>query len=118
MSNTNENEKGKHSIWYVYKITFPNGKIYVGQAYSYISQIVPWLYIGSSRNPELKKDSIEWLKMATPDKPGKPGKPGKLIQEILFSSDSCTRKELRKKEQECIKELKATDSKIGYNLRT
>ena len=70
---------------------------------------MPWLYTGSSENLELVKGSIEWVKT---------GKLSILIHDILFSSISCTEKELRGDEHKWIKKLKATNPEIGYNLRT
>ena len=102
----------KHTNWYIYKITYPNGKIYIGQVYKTKADrdtVVPWLYIGSSKNPDLISDCKEWMMKK---------EVGCLKQEILFQSTTCTRKELKTQEREWIKKLGATDPKTGYNQRT
>ena len=97
----------KHSNWYVYKITYPNGKIYVGMDFSQIA--CPWGYVGSSYNKRLFEDCEKWRET---------DRSWNIKQEILFQSKTCTKEELRKIEHEKIKEYKATDPAIGYNQRT
>jgi len=97
----------EHSNWYVYKVTYPNGKIYVGMDFSKYS--CPWLYIGSSHNKKLRNDCEEWrLKNGS----------WNIKQTILFESRTCTRKELRKTEHEMIKKYNSNNPDIGYNQRT
>ncbi|MDR2834530.1 MAG: hypothetical protein LBV67_12555 [Streptococcaceae bacterium] len=97
----------EHSNWYVYKITYPNGKIYVGMDHSQLA--CPWGYVGSSYNKQLIDDCNEWRLS---------NKEWNLNQEILFESKTCTLKELRRIEHEKIIEYNSTNPLIGYNQRT
>jgi hypothetical protein len=97
----------QHENWYVYKITYPNGKIYVGVDWGKLA--IPWNYVGSSKNPQLKIDcdsyrenSQKWM----------------IEQEILFESWTCSKKEILKIEHEMILKYQATSPEVGYNLRS
>lgn len=96
-----------HANWYVYKITYPNGKIYIGIDFS--KTPCPWQYLGSSTNQQLQIDCDNWRKKYNS---------WEIQQEILFESTTCTVSELRKIEQEQIIAHQANHPKIGYNLRT
>jgi hypothetical protein len=93
---------------YVYKVTFPNGKIYVGssrpKAQSTSSQYMT--YFGSGDFDLIDKENYESIKE------------GKFTvkKEILFSSNDL--EEVRKKEHEFIIKEKSTDPKVGYNKKT
>ena len=70
--------------------------------------VVPWQYIGSSKNPALITDSKEWMKT------------GEVVcfkQEILFQSTTCTKQELSEKELYYIREHDAANPEKGYNLK-
>ena len=86
----------------IYKITYPNGKIYVGQ------DITDSLmtYFGSGDHNYINNDpTLKDLKSFS------------LHKEILWESDTAAPQELKDKEDELIKELGANDPKKGYNLR-
>lgn len=83
----------------IYKITYPNGKIYVGK------DLTDTLtYFGSVNNKLLEKDfSAEERKNFSVKK------------EILWESDSAPDGEVNKMEVHFINLLKSNDSSIGYN---
>ena len=84
----------------VYKITFPNGKIYIGQDIADAGHSIR--YFGSWNNELVESDfSKEQLSDFT------------LRKEILFESDD--KKMVTKKEGEIIKALMSNDISIGYN---
>ena len=86
----------------VYKITFPNGKIYVGsdtqRGGHHINYFGSWsceLVEGDFTKSELMNFIIK--------------------KEILFESDD--KKEVLKKEGKMIRELKSSEERIGYNRK-
>lgn len=84
---------------YVYKITYPNGKIYIGK--DLIGEIN---YFGSADNKLIEKDfSREERRDFT------------IRKEILWESDNASDEEVSKKEMELIKLNKSNDPNIGYN---
>ncbi len=84
----------------VYKITFPNGKIYVGSDTQRGGHYIN--YFGSWSSKLVEKDfTKEQLLDFT------------IRKEILFESDN--KKEVLKKEGEMIRELKSNEEDIGYN---
>jgi hypothetical protein len=87
----------------VYKITYPNGKIYVGMDLTGTP-----LYFGSPSAYEricadldLEGHRIELT----------------LRKEILWESETATDAEVRAKEIELIREHRSNDPAIGYNVR-
>jgi hypothetical protein len=83
----------------IYKITYPNGKIYVGQ-----DRTDSINYFGSASSALLGKDfTREQLQRFTATK------------EILWESETATRAEVNLKELEFILALKSNDPAIGYN---
>jgi hypothetical protein len=85
---------------YIYKITYPNGKIYVGQDVTGTLN-----YFGSSKNPQIEKDYSEAeMKHFT------------IIKEIIWESNNATNKEVYDKEMKLIEELEANNPAKGYNL--
>jgi hypothetical protein len=85
----------------IYKITYPNGKIYVGKDEN--GDILR--YFGSPDREYLEKDfDMEQLKEII------------LRKEILFSSKTISDSELSQKEIEYIKECKSNNPEQGYNL--
>ena len=84
---------------YIYKITYPNGKIYIGQDRTDSAS-----YFGSANSDSLKKDfTPEELRDFTARK------------QILWESDTADRSEINQKEAELIRLNKSNDSDIGYN---
>ena len=89
-----------HFNYVVYKITFPNGKIYVGSDTQRGGHNMN--YFGSWMSKIVECDfTKEQLLDFT------------IRKEILFESDN--KKEVLKKEGEMIRELKSNEERIGYN---
>ena len=90
---------------YIYKIVYPNGKIYVGQDSSKNSSFT---YFGSPTGAadEMEKDFSTLQK-----------KHFAIIKEILWEKENATPEELNKKESEFIKQFNSSDKSIGYNRR-
>ncbi|MBV9677686.1 MAG: hypothetical protein JO185_15210 [Acidobacteriaceae bacterium] len=83
----------------VYKITYPNGKIYVG---SDMTDNIR--YFGSASAKHIAQDfTREQRRDFTARK------------EILWESETATKSDLLRKEHEFIKELRSNDPAIGYN---
>lgn len=84
----------------MYKITYPNGKIYVGQ-----DRTNSLTYFGSPKAELVAADfTPEQRQRVT------------VTKEILWSSDAATPAEVTKKEVEFILALRANDPAVGYNL--
>ena len=85
----------------IYKITYPNGKIYIGQdATDSIA------YFGSPNSKLIEKDfTKEQRKDFTAKK------------EILWESETASNEEVNKKEIGFIKKFRSNDPTIGYNQR-
>jgi len=84
----------------IYKITYPNGKIYVGKD----STGDNLRYFGSPDREYLEKDFVlEEMKEIT------------LRKEILFSSKDISDSELGKKETDYILQYNSNDPSKGYN---
>jgi len=85
----------------IYKITYPNGKIYVGKD----STGDNLRYFGSPDREYLENDfTLEQQQDIT------------LRKEILFSSSDISESELSKKEIELIEELASNNPDKGYNI--
>ncbi len=83
----------------IYKITYPNGKIYIGKD---LTDSIN--YFGSADGKLIEKDfSREQRRDFT------------IRKEILWESETATDKEVNQKEIELIKQLKSNDPAIGYN---
>jgi len=84
---------------YVYKITYPNGKIYIGK--DLIGEIS---YIGSMNPSTIAKDFSreEWRHFV-------------VVKDILWESDIATDQEVSQKEIEFIRKYKSNNPAIGYN---
>lgn len=83
----------------VYKITYPNGKIYVG-----MDLTGTLLYFGSANRRLVQADfDAEQSRDFT------------VRKEILWESDTADDSEVRRREVEFIRELRANDPAIGYN---
>lgn len=86
----------------VYKITYPNGKIYIGQD---ITDSIN--YFGSANSELIAKDfTREQRRKFT------------ITKEILYESETATNKEVTQKEKELIIKHKSNNPKIGYNQKT
>ena len=85
----------------VFKITYPNGKIYVGQ-----DRYGSARYFGS---PDRKLVAADF----TPEQ----YRDFTVRREILWESETATLSELNAKELEIIKALGSNDPAIGYNRR-
>ena len=87
----------KNKIKVIYKITYPNGKIYIGKD---LTDSID--YIGSPDSKLIEKDFTREQK-----------KSFTIQKEILFESED--EKEINKKEPEFITKYKSNDPAIGYN---
>jgi hypothetical protein len=83
----------------IYKITYPNGKIYVGQ-----DRTDSINYFGGADSDLIAKDfTREQRRRFT------------VTREILWESETATRVEVSQKEVEFINSLKSNDPSVGYN---
>jgi len=83
----------------IYKITYPNGKIYVGQ-----DRTDDINYFGSPDSTMIARDfSREQRRLFT------------VTREILWESETATQAEITQKEVELIICLKSNDPSVGYN---
>jgi len=86
----------------IYKITYPNGKIYVGKD----STGDNLRYFGSPDREYLEKDFVlEEMKEII------------IRKQILFSSEDISDSELGKKETDFILQYRSNDPGKGYNIR-
>jgi hypothetical protein len=83
----------------IYKITYPNGKIYIGKD---LTDSIT--YFGSPSNEIVEKDFTREQK-----------RDFMIRKEIIWESDNATDSEVNKKEVEFINLYKSNDSAIGYN---
>lgn len=83
----------------IYKITYPNGKIYVGQ-----DRTDSIAYFGSPNNELIAKDFTHEESLVF-----------SVTKEILWESATATLEELNQKEIEFIRSLNSNDPTIGYN---
>jgi hypothetical protein len=83
----------------IYKITYPNGKIYVGQ-----DRTDTLIYFGSVDSRLVERDfSPEQRRDFT------------VRKEILWESDTASHAELTRTEVELIRALRSNDPTVGYN---
>jgi hypothetical protein len=83
----------------IYKITYPNGKIYIGKD---LTDSIT--YFGSPNNDLIEKDFTREEKRNFTIK-----------KEIIWESDTATDSEVNKKEIELIKFNQSNNTNIGYN---
>jgi hypothetical protein len=83
----------------IYKITYPNGKIYVGQD---ITDSIN--YFGSANSELIAKDFTQEQR-----------RDFTIRKEILWESKSASDADVTKKEIDFIQELRSNDPAIGYN---
>ena len=83
----------------IYKITYPNGKIYIGKDLTDTLN-----YFGSADSKLIEKDfTREERKDFT------------IRKQILFESDTITDSEISRKEAEYIRSYKSNNPEYGYN---
>lgn len=83
----------------IYRITYPNGKIYVGKDLTGTLN-----YFGSADSRLIEKDfSAEEQRDFT------------IRKQILWESSTASDEEVNQKEVEYIRELKSNDPSVGYN---
>lgn len=83
----------------VYKVTYPNGKIYVGQ-----DRTDSINYFGSASSALIAADfTREQRRVFT------------VTREILWESENALPEEVTRREVELIRELRANDPAVGYN---
>ena len=83
----------------VYRITYPNGKAYVGKDVTGSAN-----YFGSASSELIRRDfTPEELRDFT------------IRREVLWESESATHAEVNAKEVELIRALRSNDPAIGYN---
>jgi hypothetical protein len=83
----------------IYKITYPNGKIYVGKDLTGTLN-----YFGSADSTLIERDF-------TPEQTYE----FTIRKQILWGSETATDKQVNRKEVELIKELQSNNPSIGYN---
>lgn len=83
----------------IYKITYPNGKIYIGKD---LTDSIN--YFGSANNQLIESDFTREQK-----------RDFIIRKEILWESETATDQEVNKKEVELIKHYKSNDPCVGYN---
>ena len=83
----------------IYKITYPNGKIYIGKDFTDSMN-----YFGSANNDLIEKDFTREEK-----------KNFILRKEIIWESDSATNQEVNQKEVELIRMYQSNNPEKGYN---
>ena len=88
-----------HRLKVIYKVTYPNGKIYVGQDITDSAN-----YFGSANSELIAADfTRDQLRDFTGRK------------QVLWESDTASNAEVCRKELEFIRSLRANDPAIGYN---
>ena len=83
----------------VYRITYPNGKIYIGQ-----DRTNSINYFGSASSALVARDF-------TPEE----RRTFTIKREILWESETASRSEVTQKELELIRQYRSNDPAIGYN---
>lgn len=83
----------------IYRITYPNGKIYVGQ-----DRTNSINYFGSASDELIARDFTPEQRMSFT-----------ITRDILWHSDTANRAEVTQKEMELILKHRANDPAVGYN---
>ena len=83
----------------VYKITYPNGKVYIGQD---LTDSIN--YFGSASSDLIARDFTEAQR-----------RDFTVRKEVLWESETATDKEVTRKELEFILALRSNDPAVGYN---
>jgi hypothetical protein len=95
---------------YVYKVTFPNGKIYVGRDTAETAEFDYYKYMGS---PILKTKQSMHADMSSLLNAQRTLT---LTKELLYEARECTVAHIKQKERDFIALLRSTDRAIGYNM--
>ena len=85
----------------IYKITYPNGKIYIGQ-----DRTGSIAYFGSPNSKLIERDFTREQRRNFSAR-----------KEIMWESETATDNELNQKEVEFIKQFRSNDPAIGYNRK-
>lgn len=85
----------------IYKITYPNGKIYIGQD---ITDDIR--YFGSVNRDLIEKDFTREQK-----------RDFTIRKEIIWESETASKEEVNQKEKDFIEANQSNNPNIGYNLR-
>jgi hypothetical protein len=96
-----ENNRSDRRAKVIYKISYPNGKIYIGQ-----DRTGSIGYFGSPDSKSIEKDF-------TPEQ----RRDFTVRKQILWESETATDRELNEKEIELILEHHSNDPDVGYNQR-
>lgn len=88
-----------NTMMVIYKITYPNGKIYIGQ-----DRTDSINYFGSASSELIAKDFDRQARSSF-----------SICREILWESETATRPEINAKELEFIRLLRSNDPSVGYN---
>jgi len=83
----------------IYKITYPNGKIYIGKDLTNTIN-----YFGSAHSPLIELDF-----------PPEHRKSFTVCRDVLWESETATDKEVNQIEMKLIKEYQSNNPEIGYN---
>lgn len=83
----------------IYRITYPNGKIYIGQD---VTDSIN--YFGSASSAMIAQDFTREERMSFT-----------VTRDILWESETATREEVNEMERRAIVEFRANDPAIGYN---
>lgn len=85
----------------VYRITYPNGKIYIGQD---VTDTIR--YFGSPSKTRMEADFTREQRRSFT-----------ITRDILWESETATNQEVTAMEMKLIREYRSNDPEIGYNLR-
>lgn len=85
----------------IYKITYPNGKIYIGKDLTNSIN-----YYGSANEALIRADFSEFQRMKF-----------SITKEIIWQSDTASDREVHEKEMELILYHRSNNPAIGYNQR-
>jgi hypothetical protein len=99
------------SYGYVYKVTYPNGKIYVGRDTGWCAEFDYYRYVGTQSLRAKEKIRRDIDEITGSDKKIT------ITKELLYEAKLCTVGHIKKKEIEFIRLLDATNESVGYNLR-
>ena len=83
----------------IYKITYPNGKIYIGQD---LTDSIN--YFGSANSKVIEKDFTREER-----------RDFNITKEILWESEDATKSQVNEKELEYIKKFRSNNPDVGYN---
>lgn len=96
---------------YVYKVTFPNGKTYIGSDTAATAEYDYYKYMGSpiGKTKALMHSELQPLLNES--------KRLTLTKVLLYEARDCTVAHIKSKEREFIKLTDSTNREVGYNFR-